>query len=198
MITTKEQELKALEQIKRIVNGLGEGSYIAAAFEGCFEMAEDNIGNDFACSMQQRAERAEKECRILKDLNKALNARADDLKKRLDRELEWRPYECDSNIKQADYERLAAGAASGRCCHYMTDAEAKAWICEEYDFNPDKLTIIHEVDEEEVNRHGQVRRTGKKIDRRPVYCATDYHYIRFNTTRCMYEVWNGELRPFYD
>lgn len=59
MMTTKEQERKALEQIKKIVAGLGEGSYIGTAFEGCFEIAEENISNDFACSMKQRKEAAE-------------------------------------------------------------------------------------------------------------------------------------------
>lgn len=58
-MTTKEQERKALAQIKKIVDSLGEDSYIAAAFEGCFEIAEENIENDFACSMKQRAESAE-------------------------------------------------------------------------------------------------------------------------------------------
>ena len=58
-MTTKEQERKALAQIKKIVESLGEDSYIAAAFEGCFEIAEENIENDFACSMKQRAESAE-------------------------------------------------------------------------------------------------------------------------------------------
>lgn len=33
-MTTKEQERKALAQIKKIVESLGEGSYIATAFEG--------------------------------------------------------------------------------------------------------------------------------------------------------------------
>ncbi len=47
-MTTKEQERKALAQIKRIVEGLGEDSYIGMAFDGCFEMAESNIENDFA------------------------------------------------------------------------------------------------------------------------------------------------------
>lgn len=60
MAATKEQELKALAKIKKIVEELGEDSYIGMAFEGCFEIAEDNIGNDFACSMKQRAESAEK------------------------------------------------------------------------------------------------------------------------------------------
>lgn len=55
-IATKDQERKALAQIKKIVEGLGPQSYIATAFEGCFQDAEDNIENDFACSMKARYE----------------------------------------------------------------------------------------------------------------------------------------------
>ena len=36
------------------------------AFEGCFEIAEDNIQNDWGCSMKQRAESAEKTVEALK------------------------------------------------------------------------------------------------------------------------------------
>lgn len=61
MAATKEQERKALARIKKIVGELGEDSYIGMAFEGCFEVAEENIENDFACSMKQRAEHAEME-----------------------------------------------------------------------------------------------------------------------------------------
>lgn len=59
-MATKEQELKALGQIRKIVENLGEDSYISFALEGCFEMAEQNIENDFACSWKQKAESAEK------------------------------------------------------------------------------------------------------------------------------------------
>ena len=38
---TKEQEREALEKIKRMVAELGPQSYLATAFEGCFE---DEIG----------------------------------------------------------------------------------------------------------------------------------------------------------
>jgi uncharacterized small protein (DUF1192 family) len=120
------------------------------------------------------------------------------LKAQLESEQEWKPYESNNNVKQADYEKLAEGAADGKCAHYMTDEEAKDWICSEFDFDPAKVTILHEIDEEEVNRHHQCRKTGKKIDRRPVYCATDYHYIRFNTRNWYYEVWNDTLCPFFD
>lgn len=60
-MTTKEQERKALEQIRKIVDGLGEGSYLATAFDGCFKDAEENIENDFACSYKDRFEHAQKE-----------------------------------------------------------------------------------------------------------------------------------------
>ena len=47
-MATKADERKALEEIRRIVEGLGNDSYLAMAFDGCFEMAESNIENDFA------------------------------------------------------------------------------------------------------------------------------------------------------
>ena len=53
MIATKEQERKALAKIRKIVEELGEDSYIATAFEGCFEKAEENIENDWAGSWKQ-------------------------------------------------------------------------------------------------------------------------------------------------
>lgn len=61
MAATKEQERKVLERIRKMVEELGTDSYIAMAFEGCFEIAESNIDNDFGCSMKQRTERAEME-----------------------------------------------------------------------------------------------------------------------------------------
>ena len=73
-MTTKEQERKALAQIKKIVDSLGENSYVATAFEGCFEDAEYNIENDFACSMKQRAESAEKKAARLEAENSSLKA----------------------------------------------------------------------------------------------------------------------------
>lgn len=78
MAATKEQERKALEKIKKIVEELGEDSYIGMAFEGCFEIAEENIENDFGCSMKQRAEHAEKEAAKYK---KMYEATAEDFEK---------------------------------------------------------------------------------------------------------------------
>ena len=58
-VATKAEERKALEQIKAIVESLGSGSYIATAFDGCFEYALQNIEMDAAFSMKDRAEQAE-------------------------------------------------------------------------------------------------------------------------------------------
>lgn len=60
-MATKQQEREALDKIAEIIKGLGQDSYIAAAFDGCLDMAEDNIGNDFMCSMKARAEDAQQE-----------------------------------------------------------------------------------------------------------------------------------------
>jgi len=57
---TKQQERDALKKIREIVATLGPQSYVATAFEGCFEDAEQNIENDFGLSMKQRVESAER------------------------------------------------------------------------------------------------------------------------------------------
>lgn len=57
---TKQQERDTLEKIRKMVEQLGPDSYLATAFEGCFDLAAENIDNDWACSMADRARRAEK------------------------------------------------------------------------------------------------------------------------------------------
>lgn len=77
MAATKEMELKALAKIKKIVEELGENSYIGMAFEGCFEIAAENIENDFGCSMKQRAEAAEKNAEEFKRAAEYYSAEAE-------------------------------------------------------------------------------------------------------------------------
>ena len=81
-MTTKNQERKALEQIRKIVENLGDDSYIGTAFEGCFEIAEENINNDFACSMKERAEAAEKNIELARK-------KYEEVKAKLDQTEEW-------------------------------------------------------------------------------------------------------------
>jgi len=116
-MVTKNDERKALEQIKKIIEKLGEDSYIAIAFEGCFEIAEENIDNDMACSMKQRYEMADKEAW---DAQKRHSACSDELtkcieqNKQLKREIETKDQlleqersfkrEVKKELEQADRE----------------------------------------------------------------------------------------------
>lgn len=69
---TKDQEREALEKIKAILDTLGLDSYVGTSFEGCLEIAEENIENDFAFSMKQRVEAAVVENSRLKERVKEL------------------------------------------------------------------------------------------------------------------------------
>lgn len=60
-MTTKDQERQAIEEIRKIVEGLGENSYVGFAMEGVLELAEENIREDTAYSMKRRAEIAEEQ-----------------------------------------------------------------------------------------------------------------------------------------
>lgn len=53
---SKDTERAFLNEIKEILEGLGEDSYCAWAFEGCVKDAEENIDSDFAVSMRGRWE----------------------------------------------------------------------------------------------------------------------------------------------
>lgn len=55
-MATKDQEREALEQIKAMVADLGPDSYIATAFRGVFDIAEENIENDFSGSPVDHAQ----------------------------------------------------------------------------------------------------------------------------------------------
>lgn len=75
-MATKEQERNALSQIIQIVNGLGNDSYIAIAFEGCFDMARDNIQNDYACSMKKERDMV---CEQLNEAEDTIQCRENEL-----------------------------------------------------------------------------------------------------------------------
>ena len=88
---TKEQERETLEKIKAMIAELGPQSYLAAAFDGCFEDAEQNIEDDAAYSMkarleiqaQQAAERADEIDRLKADLA-AAQSKVDTLQSQFD------------------------------------------------------------------------------------------------------------------
>ena len=191
MITTKEQERKALVQIKKIVDGLGKDSYIATAFEGCFEIAEQNINNDFACSMKQNFERASKKALKFEAQAAEYKKQVEELTAQLEKEQAWMPYEDTNNVSQHDYELLVSQDDT----KLLSDDEAKELLYNWYGFAKEKTKIHHSIPKYEVNCHRQLRVVGE-IDRRPAYNSTDWNYIRFDCEMMTYELHDGELR-FY-
>lgn len=93
-MTNKDTERKALEQIKAIVESLGPESYVGTAFDGCFEIAEENIENDFACSMKQRVDATVVENARLKEKIKTMELDNRDLRLAINKVKE------DSSIKE--------------------------------------------------------------------------------------------------
>ncbi len=79
-MTTKQQEREALSKIRKIVDGLGEDSYLATAFAGCFDIAEQNIEYDFADSLKGRLELAEEKIESLTNEREALTSQLDSAK----------------------------------------------------------------------------------------------------------------------
>lgn len=84
-MTTKEQERQAIQKIRKIVEGMGENSYLATAMEGVLETAEENIEYDAAFSLKGRAEVAEKEASKLKQENEELRETLKNAEKRVER-----------------------------------------------------------------------------------------------------------------
>lgn len=80
-MVSKDDERKALDQIKKIINGLGPDSYIGAAIDSTvLELAADNIGNDFLITTTGKLEDAAAKLEeSRKELREAMKTR-DDLK----------------------------------------------------------------------------------------------------------------------
>jgi len=114
------------------------------------------------------------------------------LEAELDREQEWKAIEDEHNVKQADYENLEGDKFTKE----LTDEEAASMIANEFGFVESKIKVIHEIDKEEVNRHGQCRKTGK-IVRKALFNAWDWNYIRFDVRGIAYEMHNGDLKLFW-
>lgn len=113
---TKQQERDTLEKIRKMVEQLGPDSYLATAFEGCFDLAAENIDNDWACSMADRARRAEKRAAELEDKLPPMRS----LRRRTPRSLSSKAQLAQMqetarwNGQRCDEEATAAGEAQRR------------------------------------------------------------------------------------
>ena len=198
MVSTKEQELKALETIKEILDNLGENSYVATAFEGCAEIAKENIEYDFATSMKDKYETAVAKADTLQNSNAELKEEIDRLKSKiqileqeLDRELEWKPYIDGRNVSQETYDELVSNPST----NFLSDEEATEMIYTEFGFAKEKIRIIRTVNTYDINKHHRLRKSGE-TERRPAYNATDWNYILFECSGVKYEICDGDINIF--
>lgn len=174
MAATKQEEREALLQIKKIIAGLGEDSYVGAAFEGCFEIAESNIRDDAMCSPEQvKLDLARMEKRYEGKIRR-LEEQVKELTLLLEEEQEWREYQDPRNVCQGEYDDLA----DDPCATVLTDEKARDLICREFGFAPERVDIQRNITIWQRNRHGVLREAGETA-REPLYSATDMNYVRF-------------------
>ena len=116
---SKDDERKALAKIRKIIDDLGADSYVAAAFDGCFEMAEQNIENDWACSLKGEVEslqaqnnglrheidELQKDIKVVKGLHNIGTEVSEKQKTRI-KELEDRIQSLQGEVVDTDNERL--------------------------------------------------------------------------------------------
>ena len=105
----------------------------------------------------------------------------------------WVPLEDEHNVSQKSYDALLHCGSSRE----LSDEEAIALVCEEFGFDPAKITIIHSVGVYEKEIHTRRLRKVGETERKPLYDATDWNYIRFNCANWFYEMHNGELQQYY-
>lgn len=132
----------------------------------------------------------------MEDINREvelLNKTIDDLKEKLEKELEWEPYGKNSAMNAVDYTRLLHG------CKPIEKEAAAELVADEFGFKKECVYVLDKVPVYKKNRHGQIKAFGCE-DRPPVYASTDWNYIRFDVITkgqtFSWEMVNGELEPY--
>jgi hypothetical protein len=99
-----------------------------------------------------------------------------------------------TNMKTADYLELEKSGDE------MTEERAKIIINDECAFEVSHIKILQEA-EIDTTEPGAGAVTYKKVPRKPLYCSTDWNYVRFNVRVCCgehyYEFINGQLHEVY-
>ena len=113
------------------------------------------------------------------------------LTEQLDKELEWKPCDGGTKMAQQGYEQLVNNGKT------LTDDEAKTLIYKVFGFAREKVEIIVDASTYEKNKYHHMRKA-KTYERKPVYYASDWNYVRFDCVGWQYEMVNGRLRTYED
>lgn len=155
-----------------------------------------NNTNNLATRIQNKANHFQNELiRTYTEQVTELKDRLENLGQKLEREEEWKPHGTFSNMSEQSYEKLKNACKEDR--PIFSIQEIREIIEGECGFDYSSVKIIEELNSYEINRHKQLRVVGKE-ERKPLYYASDWNYIRFNAGCYQYEYINGTLRFFKD
>lgn len=150
----------------------------------------ERIQKDAAMQQVKEERKASEKVKELENQITQLKDQIARLEAKVEKEEEWEPWET-SQMSQERYEELAKSGQE------WNDSKARFWVAETFGFNASRIMIHNVIPKYQKNRHHQIRKNGT-VDRRPVYDATDWNYIRFNCAGLQYEVVNGELYQYND
>lgn len=139
MMASKNEERMAVQKIRNIVSELGDKSYVGTALDGCLDIAESNIENDFGESMKGRWEFSEKK------LKKTLD-RVDELEKKLEKCEKDRRDMRNRTLSEDDIEEITR-FLSWNVVELEKDMENAARRIVEFAENPDSMEFRNAVDE---------------------------------------------------
>ena len=105
----------------------------------------------------------------------------------------WIPFDDKDNVAQKNYDDLLHCGSSRE----LTDEEAIALVCEEFGFDKEKVTIVRTVEKYEIDTNSRRLRLVGETERKPLYNATDFNYVRFDCAGWFYEMYNDELRKYF-
>ena len=156
------------------------------AFCAAYKDNKDGIAERI---QRQINEAAAKEQRMTAEKIRILEEKVKTLQSIVEAEQEWQPYGDKQCMGQSEYDELAQSSGTSE----MTDAEAKALVYNLLGFAKEKVDILRTGPVYEINRHRQLRKIGEK-ERKPLYNATDWNYVRFVCEGRTYELQNDELQ----
>lgn len=141
---------------------------------------------------EERAREHEKDHEASLTEIRCLHERIAEMKRQLDRELDWHPAtDIGTNMSEHDYQLLADDEPP------LSDLDAIRHIYEECGFDMAHIKIVKTVNTYDVNKHHKCRVSGE-FSRLPVWSSTDWNYIRFDVAGLQWELVNGDLRQYYD
>jgi len=94
-----------------------------------------------------------------------------------------------TNMSEDDYQHLADTEWE------LTEDSAKILINQTFGFEASRIRIVLVV--KTYRRECHYTKEHQTFTRKPMYCATDFNYVRFDVAGWYYEMVDGQLYQYY-